>query len=825
MPHNIMKKPIYFLAFVLLFLLSGIRLNAQTNEIKGVIRLSEGGDPLPNIFVFLKNTHFDAMTNGRGRFVLKNIPMGKYTLIASSVGYFPIEEEIVVSKKEMAEIKLEMEEEVMDLPSAVVKSISLTGGLGGLKDIPGSATYISPQEIQKFNYTDINRTLRSVPGVNLQEEDGFGLRPNIGLRGSGSERSSKITLMEDGVLSAPAPYAAPAAYYFPTIGRIQAVEILKGSSQIRFGPYTTGGAVNLISTAIPRKFSGRIHLLGGSFGSRNLHAFAGDSQRNFGYLVETYQYKSNGFKDLDNKGNTGFDKKDYLVKFRLNTGPTARIYQSLTFKIGQTTETSNETYLGLTQADFNQNPFRRYAGSQKDQMKTNHEQYSMRHIAQFSKSLDLTTTFYRNEFHRNWFKLDKVINSSGEKIKISNLLENPKAFPEAFGVITGTTSLNEDALQVKANNRTYLSQGIQTVLGIRLGDREISHNIDIGLRYHFDQIDRFQWVDGFQMKDGIMHLTQSGVHGTESNRIQSAKAFATYVQYKLKVGGLSVIPGLRYENIRLHRRDYGNEDPERTAADLSERRNQEGVFIPGIGVDYKFNTYLNLFAGVHRGFSPPGTKQGSKPEKSINYELGFRYNKGGLSGQTAFFFNDYSNLLGTDLAAAGGSGSSDLFNGGEVETKGIEFQLTYDLLSGKERDWTLPVSVVYTFTNATFQNSFESTFEGWGNVKKGDQLPYLANHQLSLALSLTHKKFSFNISGRYQDAMRTKAGQGPIPENERTDSYFVVDTNAGYALHQNITLFGSITNLTDKVYAVARRPAGLRPGMPRAFMAGLKVDF
>ena len=159
--------------------------------------------------------------------------------------------------------------------------------------------------LETFSYNDIQRILRSVPGVNIQEEDGYGLRPNIGMRGTGTERSSKITVMEDGVLMAPAPYAAPAAYYFPTAGRMQGVEVRKGSSQIKYGPNTTGGALNLISTQIPTEFAGHAEVLGGGDNDRTVHAYVGNSFENAGFLVETYQAKTDGFKDLEGGGRSG----------------------------------------------------------------------------------------------------------------------------------------------------------------------------------------------------------------------------------------------------------------------------------------------------------------------------------------------------------------------------------------------------------------------------------------------------------------------------------------------------------------------------------------
>ena len=277
----------------------------------------------------------------------------------------------------------------------IMDRITVIGKPAWMDKTPGSATYLSYEFLQKQNYSDINRVLRSVSGVNIQEEDGFGLRPNIGLRGTGVERSSKITLMEDGILIAPAPYAAPAAYYFPSIGRMSSIEIRKGSSQIKYGPQTTGGALNLISTRIPYELTGKAELSAGEYSSNKFHVSVGNTYKNVGFLVETLQMKNDGFKDLDSGGNTGFDVKDFIGKFMLRTNPSAKIYQKLEFKIGYYNELSNETYLGLTDSDFRDDPFRRYSGSQVDEMDADQSQLSLRYFAQFNSKLDLTTTIYR----------------------------------------------------------------------------------------------------------------------------------------------------------------------------------------------------------------------------------------------------------------------------------------------------------------------------------------------------------------------------------------------------------------------------------------------
>ncbi len=712
---------------------------------------------------------------------------------------------------------------LIKLNEVVLSAKVIFGSKFVAKNRTGSAYYLSSEEIKKFNYTDVNRTLRNVPGVNIYEEDGFGLRPNISLRGTSPERSAKITVMEDGVLIAPAPYSAPSAYYFPTIARMQAVEILKGSSQVQYGPYTTGGAINMISTEVPDKFGIFVNSSYGSFQSGRVHAQLGDSRKNFGYSVEYLNYSSNGFKDLDNGADTGFDKNDLVAKFKVNTNPEAKLGQEFEVKFQYSDENSDETYLGLTQEDFDATPFRRYAGSQEDEMTTEHFQFMGTHTLKFSDYFRITTTGYYNDFSRNWYKVD-FVTVGGEREGIGSIFNDPDAFASYIDLVTGdVNSGTDDTLNARANNRNYYAAGVQTKFDYHWTGENTFHDIEVGLRYHFDEEDRFQWIDDYAMVDGVMQLVNAGIPGTNANRVSDARAFSSYAMYKFKYKNLTLTPGLRYENITLRRRNYGNNDVDRTGIDLAERENKVDVFIPGIGFNYNFQN-LSVFGGVHKGFSPPSNQPGEDAEESVNYELGSRFSFGGITGEIVGFYNDYSNLLGSDLAATGGTGSLDQFNAGEVRVQGIEVLLNYNFLSSSE-NLQMPLTFGYTLTDTEFLNSFGSEDDLWGEVTAGDELPYIAKHQFNATLSLEHDKFDINLSGKYNGEFRTEAGRGTIPANELVPSNFILDLGGRYRFTDHIALTANMINVLDESYAVARVPAGLRPGHPFGIYAGLELRY
>ena len=263
------------------------------------------------------------------------------------------------------------DESSTDPGTSVLDKIMVIGNPANIETLPGSAHVVTKTDIREQNYDDVNQALRKVPGVYVRQEDGFGLFPNISLRGVDTTRSAKITIMEDGVLTAPAPYSAPAAYYSPTVGRMSGMEILKGSSQVKYGPQTTGGVINYLSTPIPLKETAYLKSSYGSFGDMRTHAYFGNtvdtSIGQVGFLAEGYFRQNQGYKTIDETpdfrdgNNTGFTKSDPMVKFSWE--PNTDIYQRLEVKYGSSSLDANETYLGLSETDFKDDPFRRYSAT------------------------------------------------------------------------------------------------------------------------------------------------------------------------------------------------------------------------------------------------------------------------------------------------------------------------------------------------------------------------------------------------------------------------------------------------------------------------------
>ena len=697
----------------------------------------------------------------------------------------------------------------LDAVEVLAESKSITSGMFLRNAEPSDV--VSKSELDQFRYTDIHRIVGRIPGVYISEEDGLGLRPNIGVRGTGSLRMEKLNVMEDGVLIAPAPYASPAAYYSPTAGRMESIEVRKGSTQIKHGPFTTGGSLNYISTSIPTSKLNSVSLDIGSFGKTLMQVRSGDSMGKFAYLIELYSDKMDGFKELDGGGDTGYTKTDFMTKLRYSFSES----HALEFKYSITDELSDETYLGLTDADYSDNPLRRYRATALDEMDADHSQVMLSYAAKINDNMSLAIVGYSNNFARNWYKLNKVNGMS-----LSSITKPTAEGWNEFYLLMDAENSADDAYRIKANNREYYSSGVQAVFNVNAGN----HDIQAGVRIHSDEMDRFQWEDRYGMQDGKLVMTTQATKGSDSNRIDSAEATALFIEDRFTSGDMTVTAGARYEEITVMRDDWGKTDPDRSETP-SQRKHSMDVVVPGIGIEYAINEFQTVSVGVHKGFAPPGpgtsgvTDKAVDPETSMNTEIGFKSNQGLNSLEFTLFTNSYDNLLGADTAASGG-GSDELFNGGAVDISGFELYLRRILVDNGRIQ--MPLELSWTSTNSEFQESFDGF---WGEVSKGDELPYLPDTMIALNLGLTVDKLSANISMKKTSEMRTVAGSGRIAESNATDELTIIDLGLRYALQDNIRFSVGINNFMDDDGIAARRPYGARPTMPRSFSLGVDYTF
>ncbi len=704
-------------------------------------------------------------------------------------------------------------------PASVLEEVTIIGDQADARQVAGSGAVVGAEQIKIEAVTDINQVLKTVPGVYIREEDGSGLRPNIGIRGATSERSEKITLLEDGVMIAPAPYTAPSAYYFPTAMRMAGVEVLKGAPLLRHGPQTTGGVVNLVSTAIPEENSGKIQLIADENGSFDFHGYYGGRSGQWGWLVETVQRDAEGFKDIDRSNqDTGFDIEDYTVKLGWESdgnGPQ----QSLLLKAQYSEETSDETYLGLTDADFDDDENRRYGLSDIDQMNNRHKSLSLTHRIALNETVTMQTTAYYNEFQRDWFKLS----GGGDLIDDANA-GNSVAQGILDGVIDTTSAAAAGAgygtLDYKHNNRSYKSQGIDVNFEVDLD----AHQLEIGGRLHEDEMDRYQWVEEYEQINGaLVHqgLGSSSFSGS-NNREEEAEAYTLWaVDSWQATEALNVNLSLRYEKVDSSRLEWN--DAERT--DLkSKRSNSSEEILPGVSFTYDLNSEWQLLAGVHKGFSPlgGGAKDFEDPETSINYEAGARFAQDAWFVEAIAFYSDFSNKIencSVGSPCTGGATSGTVSNGDAV-IKGLELQVSSSFAAG---EFTVPVDLTYTYTDAEVTDEADVSPASLN----GDTLKDVPEHVASLRIGLEHGSGWNNYAvAKYISEMCVEAGCNRTndPYGE-TDALFVVDYISRYTINDAATVFLKVENLFDDQEIISRSPDGARPNKSRTASVGVTYNF
>lgn len=702
-------------------------------------------------------------------------------------------------------ITLSLSPVLLQAQEVTLDKMVIIGSSEDARQLAGSGAVIDNEQMEIEVVSDINQVLKTVPGVYIREEEGSGLRPNIGIRGATSERSEKITLLEDGVMIAPAPYSNPAAYYFPTTLRMSSIEVLKGAPLLRYGPQTTGGVLNMLSTPVPQESSGKATFSAGSHNSSDLHAYYGGTEGQWGWLFEAVERNSDGFKTIDRSNrDSGYNISDYVAKLRWESDQGPK--QTAQLKLQRSEEISNNSYLGLTDDDFAANPNRRYGVSSIDQMVNDHTGMHFVYSRVLTDSVTASATLYQNEFNRNWFKLD----GGGSLIDDAN-----SGDVTAQGILDG--DIDTTGLSYKNNNRAYESSGIEVNFDVDMG----LHRLAIGARLHEDEMDRFQPVEVYDQVNGSLVFQSVTAPTGSNNRLEKADATTLWITDDWQVSEkLNVNLSLRYEDVESSRVQYADEARNTVS---STRSNQSSEVLPGASFTYMLNDSWQLLAGVHKGFSPlgGGATEQEEPETSVNWEFGGRYNNDNLFVEAIAFYSDFSDK--TENCSVGSpcsdGATSGTFENGEAVISGLETQLGTEW---QGENFNVPLNIAYTYTQAEISGDNPAN-----GLLDGDTLKDVPENTFSARVGVEHSSGWNNYAvAKYVDEMCVSVGcnRSTSPQ-AKTDAVFVVDYISRYSLDKNAEVFFKVENLFDKQEIVSRSPDGARPNKPRSVMLGMTVGF
>lgn len=704
---------------------------------------------------------------------------------------------------------------------AEAKNILVTGQSEETLSQTVSPQRLSKEKIDLYKFTDVNRALKQTTGIYVREEDGQGLRPNIGLRGTNPDRSKKIVFLEDGVLIGPAPYSAPAAYYTPSMNHTETLDVYKGFSAVPFGPNSIGGSVDYLTTSVPGATVRKIEASTGAFNTQNMRLTAGDSFSNgMGYVINGSHFRSDGFKELDGGGNTGFVKNDIMMKFKAGLPKGGAVENSLEMKLSYADEDADETYLGLSSNDLRSRPFRRYASSALDNMKYTHTTAQLTHAWVASESMALKTQVYRHDFDRTWSRMDRFAGTQSPSL--FSVLTQPDAYGIYYDILSGaedsSAAVNGAGDLIQAHNqRTYYNQGVQSKLNLNYVAGGLKQDTEVGLRFHTDQIRRNHTNSRFAMAGGALTLA-SPLTGQDAMNSVHAEALTGHLIHNVAVNDVTFTGLVRAENVKYNVKNA------MTGTAFSR---DDQVFAPGVAILKNITERTSLKVSVNRGVSVAGLNDNGTEaqERSMNYEIGFKH--GSESGasvvEVVAFHNDYSNITGTCTASTGCTGTNMdyQYNGGRAAIRGVEARVAHSFYSGALE---VPVQMNATVLNAEFRNDFNSGSAEWGlgQVRSGDPLPYVPQVQYTLTAGTKYRRFLQEVAFIYQgESLDQSVREG----RQAIAGYGIVDWTGRYSLNRGTQLFARIDNLLAKDYVVSLRPFGARPGKPQSFMVGLSYQF
>jgi iron complex outermembrane receptor protein len=807
-----MHRPLPFVFVALLALAVALppqaRAQQQTGVVEGRVTDADTGAPIPGVNVALEGTERGAATGANGRFRLEDVAAGRYTLLASFLGYTAREREITVEAGRTTTAAFALAPSNVQLQQVEVTgrrattydadySFAATKVATAPMNVPQSLSIVTKEVLDDQQAYTLNDAVRNVAGVNT-----FSGYNDLAARGFRNSSSRLINGLR----------AQFGFWHAPLLPHIERVEFIKGPASALFGRANPGGTINMVTKKPLPEARKALSASAGSYGSYRATAdFTGpvNDERSLLYRLNVGYDRSETFRFLQGH-------ESYIVAPSISFLPSedTRVNADLVYS-------RREGKLDRGQAIFNQS----------DDLTSTPIDFSLSQPGDFQNTTDLYLTLSLRHAFTDWL----TFNSSYLKYRYDENLAEHR---------TSNVFLPDDptVLQMRFIRRQS-DTSVDNVTNYLAADFEtgpLSHQALAGFDYYRQDANGSSWqafgdeefitargdtlpgggVPNFDLDDPNYSLDREPETYTAARTSPRSEepartyTYGAYVQDQITYGPLRLLLGLRQEwfNTRLPALD-GEENEE------NFEHIEQTALLPRAGLVYEVTDALNVYGTFTQGFQPQDASTLQQPERfggpfdperSTLLEAGAKseFLDGGLYATLAAYQITKRNVL----VNANAPNRPDLLEQrGEVRSRGVELSASGSLAPG------LRLTANYAYNDAVITESSDPDDIGQTN----ENAPH---HQGSFWGKYTLLRGPLKGLGAGL-GLRAVSERETFAETLDLPGHAIVDASLSYRVDRfEVTAY--VDNLLDETYWTGGYNYGrIFPGSPRRFRVKVAYTF
>ncbi len=811
----------------------------QTTEVRGRVT-DENKQPLIGVDVVLEGTSIGVSTNDKGFYELRNVPVGKQTIVFSYLGFQTLKIRTDVAPNPSGthtHLDVQLSEELTALQEVEVigrkessykntNSFIGTKTASALKEVPQSVGYVTKELILDQGATTVNEVVKNISGVNQNSSyNDFSIR---GFRATGNRNSGNLL---NGMR------AQTSLWKQSSLANIERVEVIKGPASALFGNAAPGGVINRVTKKPLFENKNSITVGVGSWNTLKTYGdFTGplNPKKTLLYRLNLGYEKTDSFRDLQGSESIiAAPSFSYIPNEKTHINVDF-VYQNFNGKIdrGQSVPADGNVY---------STPISRSLSAANDFLKENTLNTTIALTHKFSDHISLNAIYLNSSYSED------MLEHTQANLYYKQIGNGANAFRYA--------DPNKVMMTANQRKRYFANNSFNTYFNFNFNTGILKHKLLVGYDYFISEQKAGSSsisAQGYLSKDktkvvNTYTTTANVLAGSVQTPTTNVPVFdlydpiagnaykdiskyiwkqntlnpyeeyshGVYVQEQIDISIVKLLIGLRQEWFT----ETLNKE---TTKEISR---QTSAFIPRVGLVVEASENINLYSTWVKGFQPQGANIQSDPDryggpfdymKSELYEVGLKtewFNKR-LSATLAVFKITQENSLEQSPKA----GKADWRVPVDEESNGFELDVAGQILPN------FSVVANYAYTDARIVKLKEE-----GAIKDLNvQRPSTPRHAANLWTKYIFENGSLKGLGAGIGVSYASERLGQVGRRATAASYpdYTLLNAVLYYKVKDVQLQLNVNNVLNRTYWISGYD-NLRnfPGAPRNINASVTYQF